>query len=205
MSSKVLSGEEQSAHEISEFPYRTAVESSPVTRELVPANHMAEAARTAFEQGYREGERAALAAAEQRLAPARERLEESIRQLSSLRQYLYGHAEEELVKLSFAIAAKLTRREIRLDRDIVTTLVRISLEKVSQASTARVRLNPDDYRHVAAAHADGADSGFGAGVVLAEDVNVELGGCVVETDAGNVDARIEIQLQEVAENLLSTF
>jgi flagellar assembly protein FliH len=200
-----LSGEEQSTHQISEFPYRTTVEPTPVTRELVASSHAVEPERSSFEQGYREGERAALDAAEQRLAPARERLEESIRQLSSLRQYLYRHAEQELVKLSFAIAAKLVRREIRLDPDIVATLVRISLEKVSQASTARVRLNPDDYRYLAAAHAEGADSGFGAGVVLVEDVNVEPGGCVVETDAGNVDARVDVQLQEIAENLLSTF
>ena len=205
MSSKVLSSEELSTHEISEFPYRHAETSPPFTRELVAPDPAAGLDRAAFERGYREGEQAAMAAAEQRLLPSRERLEESIRQLSKLRQYLYQHAEQELVKLAFAIAAKIVRREIRLDRDIVSTLVRISLEKVSQASTARVRLNPEDYRYLAAAQAEDDSHGFGAGVVLVEDVSVELGGCVVETDAGDVDARIEVQLQEIAENLLSTF
>ena len=68
-----------------------------------------------------------------------------------------------------------------------------------------MRLNPDDYRYLASAQVEGGDSSFGAGVVLVEDVNVEPGGCVVDTDAGNVDARIDVQLQEIAENLLSTF
>ena len=125
-------------------PFRSRTNSEmteppPITREMVAAPE-AEGERSSFEQGYREGERAALAAAEQRLAPARERLEESIRQIANLRQYLFRHAEQEMVKLTLAIAAKLVRREIRLDPDIVSTLVRISLEKVSQASTAHVRL-----------------------------------------------------------------
>ena len=130
---------------------------------------------------------------------------ESIEQLATLRDYLYRHAEQELVKLSLAIAGKIVRREIKLDPDIVSTLVRVCLEKVSQASAATIRLNPDDYRHLAAAQAEGTNGGFGAGVVLVEDVKIEPGGCIVETDAGDVDARIDVQLQEVAEQVLTTF
>ena len=205
MSSKVLSTEELTSHEISEFPYSNVhAESTPVTREMVTERRVTEPDRRAFDQGYHEGERAALAAAEQRLTPARQRLEASIRELAALREQLYRSAEQDLVKLAFAIAAKVIRREVRLDRDIVSTLVRISLEKISQATTAHVRLNPDDYHHLASAQADG-ESGFGAGVVLVEDDSVEPGGCIVETDAGDVDARIDVQLQEISENILSTF
>ena len=207
MSSKVLSSEEQQAHEITAFPYREAAESIELcsTRELSLDERVAQAERAAFERGFREGERGAVAAANERLEPTRARLLESVEQVTALRQYLYRHAEQELVKLAFAIAAKIVKREIRLDRDIVATLVRISLEKVSQTSTARVRLNPEDYRYLAAAQAEGRDHGWGPGVVLAEDVRIEPGGCIVETDAGVADARIEVQLQEIAEQLLSTF
>ena len=97
------------------------------------------------------------------------------------------------------------RREVRLDKDIVSTLVRISLEKLSQASSARVRLNPEDYLYLASAQAEGSENALGPDVILVEDEDIEVGGCVVETDVGNADARIDAQLHEIAENLLSTF
>jgi len=205
MSSKVLTSDEQKTHEIYEFPYRTMDSSkhSATAQQWVAAEAAAE--RVAYEQGYQEGERAAVEAAELRLAPVRQRLEGSIREISSLRPDLYIRSEQELVKLTLSIAAKILRREIRLDNDIVSTLIRISLEKLSQSSGARVRLNPDDYLRLASAQAEGAESAFGPGVVLVEDADIELGGCVVETDVGNADARIDAQLHEIAENLLSTF
>ena len=220
MSSRVYSTEELETHEISEFPYPTAraqaaaglgasgsagsATASAVTQELSRDNLPIDGDRALFEQGYREGEKAALLAAEQRLAPARKRLEESIQKLGTLRAEVYRRAEQELVKLALSIAAKVVRREIRVDRDIVSTLVRISLEKLSQATTAHVRLNPEDYKALATAQVDGG-AGFGPGVVLVEDVNVEPGGAVVETDAGTADARIDMQLQEIADDLLATF
>jgi len=212
MSSNVLSSEEQQGHIITDFPYRLAGEPEtvpmsipePVHDELVAASDAAAAERQAFERGYREGEAAAIAAAESRLAPARERLEDSIRQIASLKEYLYRQGEEELVQLSISIASKIVRREIALDQSIVATLVRISLEKISQSSKATVRLNPGDYEYFQG-QTEGRESGFGAGVELVEDISVESGGCVVETDVGDVDGQIDVQLQEIAENLLSTF
>jgi flagellar assembly protein FliH len=214
MSSRVLSTEELETHEIVEFPYPNAGSSSAsgggssasaLDHQVSHGDMSVDSDRALFEQGYREGEKAALAAAEQRLAPARKRLEESVAKLGSLRSELYRQAEQDLVKLSLSIASKIVRREVRIDPDIVRTLVRISLEKLSHATTAHVRLNPDDYRALAAAQAEGRDPNFGPGVVLVEDVNVESGGAVIETDAGTADARIDMQLQEIADELLATF
>jgi flagellar assembly protein FliH len=208
MSSRVLASEELETHEISEFPYHRSPArpvQSPSSREMVGSESRDDQGRAAFERGYKEGENAALAAAEARLAPARERLLATVQELSGLRRHLFLEAEKEIIELAVTIASKIVRREVRLDHDIVATLVRISLEKLSQATTSRVRLNPDDYRYLASALAEGKHDGFGNGVVLAEDERVEAGGCIIDTDAGTADARLEVQLQEAAASLLSTF
>ena len=71
MSSKVLTRDEQKTHEISDFPYRT-MDASPkhVSAQQWVATEAA-AERVAYEQGFQEGERAAVEAAEGRLAPVR--------------------------------------------------------------------------------------------------------------------------------------
>ena len=207
MSSRVWTDEELATHSVAEFPYHQspAQGSKPFDGELVAASQVAQAEKASFEEGYRQGQRAGLAAAEQRLAPTRKRLEATIAQLSNLKQTLFARAEPEVVRLALSVAAKLVRREIGLDKEIVTTLIRICLEKTAQASAVKVRLNPDEYKYLMSAAADDKHSGFASGVVLVEDPRIEPGGCVVESDAGFLDARIGSQLEEVAETLLSTF
>lgn len=209
MSSRVLTCEELETHTVSEFPFRRTeggVENEiQGGHELVGGDRNDRIERAAFEEGFRQGERAGLASAEERVAPLSQRLEKTLRELDSLKRDLYIQTEQDIVRLVLAVAAKIVRREIRLDKDIVETLIRLSLEKASQASSFRVRLNPDDYRRLMSPDAEGQGSRFGSGVVLVEDVGIEMGGCVVETDVGTVDARIGSQLENIAETLLATF
>jgi flagellar assembly protein FliH len=63
----------------------------------------------------------------------------------------------------------------------------------------RIRVHPDD---VTAVHADLARRGDAASVwEVFGDGRVGIGGCIIDTRAGEVDARLDVQLQEVAQAL----
>lgn len=204
MSSRVFNDDEQVGLKISAFPYRQTQRSESGTPVLDSGEEPAETQRAIYQEGFAEGQRAALSKAETLLAPARLRLEKTIQDIEFLQPHLFRQAEEEVLKLACAIGSKIVHHQVQVDKDVIGAMVRLCLEKVSRAETARIRLNPDDYRHLCALQAEGKEPGFGTGVVLVEDDNIEIGGCLVETEIGNADGRIESQLQEVSESMLST-
>ena len=125
-----------------------------------------------------------------------------MRELAQLKRTLALEIEHDIVKLALTIASKILHREVAIDKDLVSRQVRACLERASHTATARVRLNPEDYRHLMVNAVDGKLPDFGPGVVLVEDGGIDPGGCVVETEVGTVDARVDSQLTELEAALL---
>ena len=203
MSSRVFNDEEQARLSISAFPYRQTRQPDGIPQGEDSPVDSGGTRQAIFEEGFAEGQRAALTKAESLLGPARLRLEKTIQDIEFLQPHLYRQAEQEVLKLACAIGSKIVRHEVQVDKDVVATMVRLCLEKVSRAASARIRLNPEDFRHLSSLQADGQDLGFGSGVALVEDESIEIGGCMVETEIGNADGRIDSQLREVSDTMLS--
>ncbi len=154
--------------------------------------------KLAYESGLREGEKAGLELAEKKVEAMMARYAQSMAELARLRSVLYARAEKEVVKLALEVARKIVHREIRADREIIQTLVRVALGHVAVKSPVTIRLNPDDYEylrsHVGGLARDGSEE---REIVLQADASIERGGCLIQTEAGDVDARIEEEFREV--------
>lgn len=137
---------------------------------------------------------------EKRVSDRQSQLAETLEKLAGLSNEIVGHVESDLVELAIQIAKKIVRREVTIDREIALTLVRVSLSKLNQRTAAEVHLNPDDLAYINSRQ-DAID--FRGALTLVEDPSVSLGGCLVHTDTGEVDARIESQFDEIAFGLLS--
>lgn len=135
-----------------------------------------------------------------RVSEMRERLVETIERLSNLSAEITSHIESDLVELALQIAKKVVRREVSIDREIALTLVRVSLGKLNQRTAAKVHLNSDDLAFVQK-HADSLD--FRGTLELIEDQSISPGGCLIHTETGDIDARIESQFDEIAFGLLT--
>jgi flagellar assembly protein FliH len=59
-----------------------------------------------------------------------------------------------------------------------------------------VKLHPDDYNEIIRSDAIFMDDSF-ARIKFEPDERIDKGGCFVETEIGNVDARISTQLNEL--------
>lgn len=135
-----------------------------------------------------------------RISEVRERFAETLKELSSLSAEIISHVESDLVELAMQIAKKVVRREVSVDREIALTLVRVSLSKLNQRTAAKVHLNPEDLSFVQK-YTDGLD--FRGTLELIEDPSISVGGCLIHTENGDVDARIESQFDEIAFGLLA--
>lgn len=156
--------------------------------------------REARERGYAEGEQAAFAQLSEEVEPLRRRLAQTLDELVHLRASLADEAERDLVRLALEIAKRIVHREVTMDREIVLTLARVALGRLHDRARALVHLHPEDYAYVA----QRGDDAFGAGVTveLIEDRSVARGGCLVSTEMGDIDARLEHQFAEVERGLL---
>ncbi len=105
--------------------------------------------------------------------------------------------EKLVVQLSFEIASRIIRKEVKTDSNIEPVL-REALKKVLGANNIIVKLHPDDLKSISDNNKRGSfiDESISK-VKFEEDERIEKGGCVVETEIGNVDARIASQLNEL--------
>jgi len=75
------------------------------------------------------------------------------------------------------------------------------LTRARRARDVVVRLHPDDAAILERAAPDVAARAGRASFTVKADASIERGGCVVETDLGELDARIDVQLDALARAL----
>jgi flagellar assembly protein FliH len=149
-----------------------------------------------YEKGFSEGEKAGMEMAEKKLEAAMQRYGDGIAELGKLRAFLFTQVEQQVVKLSIQVAKKIVHREIQADPNIIQTLVRVALGHVAEKSAVTIHLNPTDYNYLLEQHAELSQT-EGRDISLLADKSIERGGCLIQTDSGDIDARIEEQFREV--------
>jgi len=192
---------ESDAHEpnVAEVEYDPdlIIEEARREAELIIAEARSQAGeieRAARERAVQEARASASAELAAALEPLRAQLARSIEEVSEVREQIASYAERELVQLAIEIARKIVRREVKVDRDIVISLARVALARMHNRALAIVHLHPDDYQYV---HSHRDRLGTANTVKLIEDPSVSRGGCLIETDLGDVDARLEHQFSEI--------
>ena len=152
--------------------------------------------------GYEQGERAGGAAAMQQL----EHLLQSLRQVLSGLEVLHRRDarayENDLVQLALAVARKVVGREVAAAPEVVVDMLREGLARLEHPGALTIRMNPGDLERLADVSAQLFEGRVDSGRVRFEaDAGVSPGGCYIESEAGDVDARVEQRFRIVAEAL----
>lgn len=161
-----------------------------------PCVDPAQLEKEGYEKGFLQGEKAGMEIAEQRLEAVMRRYAEGIVEVSNLRASLYAQVEREVVKLAVEVAKKVVHRELQADPEIIQTVVRVALNHVAEKSAVTVHLSPVDYSFLLEQRAELSQS-EGRDISLLADKSIERGGCLVNTECGDIDARIEEKFREV--------
>jgi hypothetical protein len=133
--------------------------------------------------------------------PIYEQYKQGFAELAALRKTMALRAERELVRLAIEIARKIVNREVTTDNDVVMTLTRMALSRLQNRTVARVHLHPDDFVYVNA-HLVTLESNHA--IELTSNSSIGRGGCLVQTELGDVDARVEQQFAEIERSLMET-
>ena len=158
------------------------------------------AKRQSYREGFREGQAAGIELERKKMESVLNSLRQTLAGLADIKMELYMNAEKDLVDLSLAIARKIVGYEMNTNIKTVSHVVKEALKKTADHEKVKIRLSPVDLRSL-------TDERFGfarlsddtENVTLEPDETILSGGCVIETDHGDIDAKIEKQFQVVEE------
>lgn len=155
----------------------------------------------AFQKGFLEGKRVGFESGSKRADSVIDSLNQILAQLENVRQEIYHEIEKEVAQLALSIARKIVCHEVKTTRETVTCVAREALSRVNNPAKIKIKLNPDDLQFI-------KDTRFQFSRFLRNVDNIDFeaeesiqsGGCLVETDRGDIDARIEKQFQAIEES-----
>jgi flagellar biosynthesis/type III secretory pathway protein FliH len=170
-----------------------------VPRAIVDATARAEAivarARTEAEQVLRD-------ANEQGRAEGRAECANLLLELSRRRDTLLREFEPEVIKLAAALAKRIVAEQLALEPERIAAMAEPLLARVRRARRVTLRVHPYD-RHALEARLPAlvAGASLSGSVQLEVDPALSRGDCVVISDAGVLDARVDTQLRALTHAL----
>lgn len=154
----------------------------------------------AYAKGFTEGVKKGAETERVNLRSSAETVSAFFRELSRLREEIFRNSEGEILDLAFAIAEKVVHQEVSANRSVASSVLKSAMKDVLDREGLRIRLSPLDYHHLTEVNPD-AIRGLEElrNAEIETDESIGPGGVVIETLFGEVDARIDRQLNEVRE------
>ena len=154
----------------------------------------------AYAKGFARGEKAGIESGKEKIESVVNSINKGLSELIKIRQDIYLETEQEIVKLSMAIARKIVCNEIRVNKDTVVNVVKEAVKRVEGNEKMKVKLSCKDFQFIKSEKSEIIDK-----ITNIENVGFEMdesipdGGCIIETESGDIDARIEKQFIAVEE------
>ena len=151
-------------------------------------------------EGYAEGRAAGLADGREQVTACATALREALAAVEALRDEVADTVERDAIELALALAGKILAGSLQARPELVVEVVQGALRRVAGQRTITVLLNPADIDCVSSALGElRAQTGSGDVCDLQPDQRVDAGGAVVRTAEGEVDVRVEVQLERARE------
>ncbi len=155
------------------------------------------------EEAYSRGRRDGRREAEEQFEKTVSALARGLEEISRLRESILKNSSQDMLRLVLTIARQVIHREVTVSPDIVLSTINMALQAAVRSDSYVIHVNPADLELVEErkplflASIKGLEN-----IYFKADENIERGGCLVESDLGQVDATIEGQLEEVRKTLL---
>lgn len=123
--------------------------------------------------------------------------------IKEIRLQALREVEQDVLKLSVKLAEKIIGREIQQDETTRGEIVLNALRQARQQEMITVRVNANDLPLVEQMRERLDSFGRAKYIDFIADQSVKEGGCIIESQSGTIDARLEIQLRILEDSLLA--
>jgi len=132
-----------------------------------------------------------------------ERMQTILQRAQDKRAEILEETEQEIVSLVLLISRKVIKVISESQRNVIISNVVQALRKVKGRGNIIIRVNMADLKLTSEHTKDFINLVEGSkSIQIVEDTSVDEGGCIIETDFGEIDARISSQLTELESKIL---
>jgi len=157
--------------------------------------------KTIRENAFNEGFELGLNSGKEHAQVKVRQIGELLENLESQVKELVAEQEDAMVEVVFAAVCKLIGKESS-DRRVAIEMVRNAIRELRTLDKLAIRVSPDVYQTLEDHRKELFNSAVPEQFRILADEQVKLGGCILETDTGSLDNRLEVQLQILKETLL---
>ncbi len=130
-------------------------------------------------------------------------LQEIVDAFLSQRQAVWEQTETEMLEFVMEVSKKVLQTELEIRPEMTTDIIRHALRRVVDKENVRIRVNPSELSSVRAHREDLILLLDGIkNLEIVDDRRIGNGGCVIETNAGTIDARIETQMAQIKDAMI---
>lgn len=157
-----------------------------------------EAYKAAYELGYEEGRNKAIEDKGAELQQKSVELDQLTASLVKIKEEMVYQNEAHILKMIYEIASRLAFDHITENQEVVVQLIKKSIEEAQADEHVNVRVSNLQLEFLETVRANTSrDYEFLKKVKFEGSDTVSVGSCVVETDYGVIDARIEERVQKL--------
>ena len=154
-------------------------------------------------RGFQAGREAGFAEGRAEVERLIERVHTVLDRAQDKRAEILAETEQQIVDLVLLITRKVVKVISENQRNVVVSNVVQALRKVKGRGDIVIRVNVDDLKLATEHTADFVRLIESVkGITVVEDSSVDRGGCIIETEFGEIDARISSQLSELEQKIL---
>lgn len=158
--------------------------------------------RRAVEEAYARGRQEGIAQAEERIGELGRAFAAAVEDISRLRESILKNSTDDMLRLVLAVAQQVVHVEIASNPQIVLETLKRGLKAAVRSDEYHIRLHPQDLALVSEQKPLLLASVSGLkNITLEGDAGIARGGCMVESNLGQVDASIDSQLAEIRDRL----
>ncbi|MDR0451665.1 MAG: flagellar assembly protein FliH [Treponema sp.] len=159
--------------------------------------------REAEDEGREAGREEGYAEGKAEVGRLIERVQAILERAQDLRAEILADTERQIIDLALLISRKVIKTISESQKTVVLQNIAQALKKVKARGTILIRVNIADLKLTTEHSKTFIQMMEGAkDVQIVEDSSVDPGGCIIETDFGEVDARISSQLAELEAKIL---
>lgn len=162
-----------------------------------------EISKKSYKEGYDKGHEDGYSTGKDEVTRLVERTHKILESVMSRREEILSETEQQIVELVILMARKVVKVLSESQKSVVMANVLQALKKVKGRGSVTLRVNLSDVKLTSEHVQDFIKQVENVqGITVLEDSTVEKGGCIVETDFGAIDARIQSQLSELENKIL---
>lgn len=172
--------------------------------EKLVIERLAEVQTQAYEEAYRlgidEGRQKAFGEFSQLIEQKTNEFEQLLRTIEGAKTEILASNETHLVKLVLELASRLAVKTVEAHHEVIVDVIRQAVDVAQQEENVSVQVNPEHIEFLEELRKQtGRSVEFLKRLKLEPNDQIKVGGCIVQTNYGEIDARIETRLEKLAD------